>query len=183
MVNDVITTLASAVLAANVAIVLFLLLLLHSRLTGKESGVLKIALKKINEYGVRIAFVVALVSTAGSLFLSEVAGFVPCVLCWYQRVLMYPLVFITGAAIVAGDRNIRRFVLPMSVVGVFTSAYHYYLQNNPNPLVPCSTIGFSVSCSERYSTTFGFITIPYMAFTGFVAITLLIYFTNAKVGK
>ncbi len=131
--------------------------------------------KFLQKKGVLISFAVSLLATVGSLFLSEVAKFTPCLLCWYQRILMYPLVIILGVALFKKTRDVAYYVLPLSVVGAIIAAYHYYLQINPQALAPCSAVGVSASCTGRPFTHFGYITIPWMAFSAFVVISLSMF--------
>ena len=119
----------------------------------------------------RMAFSVAAVSTAGSLWFSEVGGFPPCELCWYQRIAMYPLVVILGAAAWRGDPDPRWRVLPMSVTGLGLSAYHYQLQLYPDQGSSCDV---AAPCTQQWVDEFGFVSIPFMAFCGFVAVTVLV---------
>jgi disulfide bond formation protein DsbB len=119
------------------------------------------------------AFMVALTATAGSLFYSEIAGFTPCVLCWYQRILMYPQVLLFGAALWKSEERITDYITVMSVVGAFIAGYHYLLQIGVLPELPCSAVGFSVSCAQVFTMSLGYITIPLMAFTAFLIIILL----------
>lgn len=121
------------------------------------------------------AFIVALTAMLGSLYFSEVSGFAPCKLCWFQRVFMYPLPFILLVAQITIDKKIWKYILPLSLTGVLFSSYHYYLQRAANPLSPCSTIGFSVSCSDRFFMHYNYITIPWMALSAFVLITIAMY--------
>ena len=130
----------------------------------------------------KAGFVIALTATLGSLYLSDVRGFTPCLLCWYQRIFMYPLLFIFGTALVKKLKGAENFVLPLSITGAAIAAYHYYLQITPDPLVPCSTVGFSVSCSDRFVTSYGYITIPWMALSAFGLITILMLI-KARVKK
>ncbi|MHB8893193.1 MAG: disulfide bond formation protein B, partial [Candidatus Limnocylindrales bacterium] len=74
-----------------------------------------------------IAWAQALVATSGSLFLSEVLGYPPCVLCWYQRIAMYPLVAIIAVAILRRDARLHLYVLPLSLVGLAIALYHNLL--------------------------------------------------------
>lgn len=128
------------------------------------------------------AFLVALTAMTGSLYFSEIALFEPCKLCWFQRILMYPQVFILGSSIYYKIKDIWKVELPLVVIGLLLSGYHYYLQLNPNPLASCGTVGFSVSCSEKFLTYFGYITIPWMSFSAFVMI-LILMIINKHVGK
>lgn len=120
-----------------------------------------------------LAFLVALTATAGSLYLSEVAGFIPCTLCWYQRIAMYPLVLVLGIAAWRGDMAIRRYVVPVAVIGALIAAYHVALQRLPS--LPSGSCSLDAPCTAIYVERFGFVTIPVMALVAFLAIlTLLI---------
>ncbi len=124
----------------------------------------------------RLAFSVAAVSTAGSLWFSEVGDFVPCQLCWYQRIAMYPLVVVLGAATWRGDPDPRWRVLPFSVVGLLVSAYHYQLQLFPDQGSSCDV---TAPCTQRWVEEFGFVSIPFMALCGFAAVTTLVLAAGA----
>ncbi|WP_153732255.1 disulfide oxidoreductase [Sporosarcina obsidiansis] len=118
------------------------------------------------------AWIVSLVAMMGSLFFSEQMGFVPCTLCWYQRIVMYPLVFLLGIAFYRNDRDIYRYVLPMSVIGIMVSGYHYALQKIPS-LNEFSVCANGVPCSGEYINWLGFITIPFLSFMAFSIITIM----------
>ena len=124
----------------------------------------------------RMAFSVAAVSTVGSLWFSEVGGFLPCELCWYQRIAMYPLVVILGAAAWRGDPDPRWRVLPMSLVGMALSAYHYQLQLFPDQGSSCD---IAAPCTQQWVDEFGFVSIPFMAFCGFAVVTALVLAAGA----
>lgn len=135
------------------------------------------ALERIGKSAVLVSFIVALVATLGSLLYSEVIGYEPCKLCWFQRIFMYPEVIILGillwkrgeARTAAVDESIV-----LSAIGAVIAGYHYLLQAGIAPALPCSATGYSVSCSERFVMSFGYITIPLMTFTAFVLIALLL---------
>lgn len=120
-----------------------------------------------------LAWVVSLVATLGSLWFSEVRGFVPCTLCWYQRILMYPLVIQLGIAAWRADPRVIRYVLPLSALGTLIAAYHVLVQKIPG-------FGFAtacrsgVPCNVQYIDWFGFVTIPVLSLTAFVLITLML---------
>jgi disulfide bond formation protein DsbB len=105
----------------------------------------------------------------GSLYYSEIVGFVPCTLCWYQRILMYPITILALVGIVTRDDHLSNYVLPLSLVGMGLSSYHYLIQLGVVPHSPVCSVG--VPCDLRYVSYLGFITIPLMALTGFVMIT------------
>jgi disulfide bond formation protein DsbB len=118
-----------------------------------------------------LAWIAAIIATLGSLYFSEVRHFIPCTLCWYQRIFMYPLAIILGIAIYRNDNSIYRYVLPLSIIGMVISAYHTVLQKIPylQQFEMCTT---GVPCSKDYLNWLGFITIPLMAFIAFTVITI-----------
>ena len=118
------------------------------------------------------AWIVSIIAMTGSLFFSEKMGFIPCTLCWYQRILMYPLVIFLGIAFYRNDRDIYKYILPMSVIGIVISGYHYALQKIPS-LHEFSTCTNGVPCSGQYINWLGFITIPFLAFIAFTFITVM----------
>src|SRR6185295_8265956 len=91
------------------------------------------------QYGAYLALVPALTAMLGSLYYSEIAGFIPCTLCWYQRILMYPLVVIILVGILKQDEYLPNYVLPFSIIGMGVSTYHYLIELGflPHPAV-CS---------------------------------------------
>ncbi|HSL58067.1 MAG TPA: disulfide oxidoreductase [Acidimicrobiales bacterium] len=117
------------------------------------------------------AFAVAATATLGSLYYSEVEGLVPCEYCWYQRIAMYPLAVILGIAAVRGDTSIRRYAIPVAAIGLAISAYHYQLEWFPDQSSSCSAL---VPCNVRYFEQFGFVSLAFMALTGFAAIIALL---------
>ncbi len=122
-------------------------------------------------YAVVAAWVVAFVAMAGSLWFSEVRFFVPCTLCWYQRILMYPLVLILGVAAFRGDRRVGIYALPLSLLGIVVSSYHLLEQWIPG-FGAAGLCRSGVPCSGRYIEWLGFITIPALAWTAFVLISV-----------
>ncbi|OOE10675.1 disulfide oxidoreductase [Fictibacillus arsenicus] len=118
-----------------------------------------------------IAWLASVIATLGSLFFSEVLHFVPCTFCWYQRILMYPMVILLGIAFYHRDLSINRYILPLSILGAFVSGYHYALQKIP-ALKAFETCSSGVPCSGLYINWLGFITIPLLALIGFIIITI-----------
>ena len=126
------------------------------------------------KYGLYLAWLVALTATLGSLYFSEIREFVPCELCWIQRIFMYPLAIILGIAVFTDDRAVRKYVLPLTIIGGIVSLYHYLVQKVPGfaEIQPCAQ---GVPCSGQYINWFGFITIPFLALTAFTLITILMW--------
>lgn len=122
-----------------------------------------------------LTWILSLVATLGSLFYSEVLHLPPCVLCWYQRIIIYPQVVILLIAILNNDKKVYRYLLPLNFIGFAISLYHnlLYYKVIPDTISPCST---GVSCTTRYLSFFGFVTIPLQSLIAFcVIITLLLY--------
>lgn len=137
---------------------------------ASETKVSRVAFNSAIPYAV---WLLALVSAAGSLFFSEVMDLPPCVLCWYQRIAMYPLVVIIGIGILTSDKSWRLYSLPLALAGLAIAAYHnlIYYGVIPESLTPCTQ---GVSCSERQIEWLGFITIPLMGLASFLVMTLLL---------
>lgn len=124
----------------------------------------------LEDYGGWVAFVIALVATLGSLYYSEVAGFIPCRLCWYQRIMMYPLVLITLVGALRRDDYLPSYVLPLSIIGMGISTYHYLMEKGVFPA--SNTCAADVPCNISYVNYFGFVNIALMALIAFTLITL-----------
>ena len=146
--------------------------------TTKKEIVKKSRLNDILPY---VAWIIALLATVGSLFFSEVMELPPCVLCWYQRIAMYPLVLIIATGIVLKDKRLKIYSLPLCLIGLAISIYHNLLYYGiiPESITPCTE---GISCTSRQIEWLGFITIPLLALAAFVsvAICLVIYKTKDK---
>src|SRR5579884_1100964 len=116
-----------------------------------------------------LALIQAIVATSGSLYFSEIAHFPPCVLCWYQRVCMYPQVVLFFVGILKKDKWLPYYVLPLSIVGLCISIYHnlLYYKIIPEALAPCVN---GVSCTTKFIEWFGFVTIPFLSMCAFIII-------------
>lgn len=111
----------------------------------------------------------SILATLGSLYFSEIAGFPPCILCWYQRICMYPLVAVLTVGILRRDRGTPYFALPLALAGLGISAYHnlLYWKIIPEADAPCR---LGVSCTTRFIEWLGFVTIPFLSFVAFTVI-------------
>lgn len=120
------------------------------------------------------AWVQACVATLGSLYFSEVMDLTPCVLCWYQRILMYPLAVVLAVGILRRDSGVYLYVLPLSLLGAGISVYHnlLYFGVLPESVQPCV---LGISCTTKQIEWLGFITIPLMALTAFVVINACMF--------
>ncbi|MCK9485995.1 MAG: disulfide bond formation protein B [Dehalococcoidia bacterium] len=121
-------------------------------------------------YGRWMAFAVAAVAVATSLYYSESAGFVPCDFCWYQRIAMYPLALVLLVGAVTRDPGVTKYAVPLAGIGLLLSLYHYQLQLFPEQSTVCTS---GVPCTARYVEQFGFVSIPFMAGCAFLAVLAL----------
>ncbi|MRX71567.1 disulfide bond formation protein B [Bacillus lacus] len=140
--------------------------------------------KKVENY-MFIAWAASFISTIGSLYLSEVLGYIPCDLCWYQRIFMYPLVILLGIAIFKKDEKAAVYSLALSAVGGLISMYHYGIQKLPFLAERSVSCGI-VPCTGDYLNWLGFITIPLLALAGFAIVfimSVLIIRTTKKEGN
>jgi disulfide bond formation protein DsbB len=169
MTHGVVTTLAVLGLVGQALVVVLVLLLLavRDRLRALLWG-----------YELWAAFVVAAVATGGSLFLSQVAGFVPCELCWFQRICMYPLSILTLFLAWHGDNRTTRYLLPFPVIGGCVSIYHILVENHVVATPAACQVG--AGCTVKWIDYFGYMTIPTLALTGFVLLTIFLGLAAAE---
>jgi len=119
------------------------------------------------------AWLVAAISTLGSLFFSEVMDLIPCVLCWYQRIFMFPLAIILLVGLFPLDKKVATYALPIAIIGLFFTMYHCLLFFGfiPEVLQPC---GQGISCADDSMELFGFLPIPLLSLTSFLIIIMLL---------
>lgn len=129
-----------------------------------------------------VAWLTATVSTLGALFLGEVMGYVPCQLCWYQRIAMFPLVLVLGAGLFPLDPRVVRYTLPLALAGLGLALFHLALTAGwiPENLKPCQQ---GVPCSNIPVVWFGFVTIPLLSVLSFSFITGLLLAAHLKGSK
>ena len=123
------------------------------------------------------------VSTTITLFFSSVLEYEPCVLCWYQRICLFPMIFILAAGLFpAFDKSVIKYALPLSIAGGLTAFYHTLLYAGiiPESIPPCSK---GVSCTEKYIELFGFVSIPMLSFIAFSTLVALLVFLKRRTSK
>ena len=135
-----------------------------------RKGALGALYDDIKKNGLWLAFAIALIATLGSLFYSEIAHYTPCKLCWFQRILMYPLTITTLIAAIRKDRDAWHYIIPPAIIGGAVAVGHYFLQVH-NYTGVCAAGG--VDCAQNYSFYAGFVSIPFMALVAFTIITLM----------
>ncbi|OGD86126.1 hypothetical protein A2164_03910 [Candidatus Curtissbacteria bacterium RBG_13_35_7] len=125
----------------------------------------------ISKYALYLAFIQAWLAVLGSLYYSEIQKLPPCLLCWYQRIFMYPLAVIFAVAIIRRDKNVPYYALPLSIIGALIALYHYIIQMTT--LSNALTCTATEPCELIQVSLFGFITIPLLSFLGFLFISIL----------
>jgi disulfide bond formation protein DsbB len=121
-----------------------------------------------------IALLAAMIATGGSLFFSEVLGWIPCELCWYQRILMYPLTVIISVGILRNDRKMYLYALPLAITGMGVALYHYLVVMMIIPPPACSG---AMPCAFDYINIPGalsFIKVPFLALVAFTIISIML---------
>ncbi len=145
------------------------------------SGIAKKQLHFLVDWFLVIGFIISVLGTVGSLFLSFVMKLPPCDLCWYQRIFLFPQVILWFVAWRYNDRLATKYLLPMSIAGGIIALYHIGIQEFPAStphLIPCSISG--PSCGEKFINEFGYITIPVMSLTVFLYLSLISFLGNIK---
>ena len=129
-----------------------------------------------------LCWLVSSVSAMGSLFFSYVMEFAPCVLCWYQRIFLFPLVIILAVGLFPIDKSVVKYALPLAIAGWLTAAYHNLLYAGiiPESIQPCSQ---GVSCTEEYINLFGFLSIPMLSLLSFSTIIALLIILKMRTTK
>ncbi|MCX7180874.1 MAG: disulfide bond formation protein B [Proteobacteria bacterium] len=128
------------------------------------------------------AWLVATASTLGALFLGEVMGYTPCILCWYQRIAMFPLVLVLTAGLFPFDLRVVRYALPLALAGWGVALFHLALIAGwiPENIKPCQQ---GVPCSDLNAVWFGFVSIPLLSVASFSLIAGLLVATHFKGSK
>jgi disulfide bond formation protein DsbB len=134
----------------------------------------------MKKYLLIIALVQAIIAMLGSLYFSEIEHYIPCVLCWYQRICMYPLVPIILVGLWENNPGIYKYVLPLGLVGWGIAFYHNLLYYNfiPESVYSCTN---GISCTTKYIEWFGFVTIPLLSLVAFTVIIIsMIFYARSK---
>ncbi|HZO97905.1 MAG TPA: disulfide bond formation protein B [Gaiellaceae bacterium] len=119
-------------------------------------------------YELWAVFGVAALGTGGSLFFSEVAGYVPCELCWYERICLYPLTPVALLAALAVDFRVARYLLPLPLVGAGIAVYHLLVEEGVVSQTQACLASAPGGCATKWIDEFGFVTIPTLALTSFL---------------
>jgi hypothetical protein len=129
-------------------------------------------LHHLSESAVALAALVATTAALGSLYFSEVQNLTPCRLCWFQRICMYPLALVLVIGAWRRDRGVRWYAVPLAVVGLVISSYHYLIEWNPS--LEAGECDLTAPCTVPYFRGFGFASLAFMAMCGFAAVLALL---------
>jgi disulfide bond formation protein DsbB len=160
-------------LAADAVVVVVALLAVAALVSARGRRLWRSVARALGPQGVLLAWIVALVTTAGSLYYSEHLGFIPCELCWYQRIAMYPLAVILGVGWLRRDRKVWITALPFVVVGAPLSLYHWLVERVPS-FAESSSCSLVAPCSTPYFEKLGFVTLAWMCMSSFLLIGSLL---------
>jgi disulfide bond formation protein DsbB len=159
-------------LLALVSLVLAVALAIYRLVKGPEAS------RLLDGKSIWFAWLVATVATVGSLIYSEVLHFIPCRLCWFQRIAMYPMSVILFVGAIRREAVVKYYALPLSLGGALISIWHYTTQMFPS--LEGGSCDPTNPCSARYVEMFGFVSIPFMAGAGFILISVLLAFYVRK---
>ena len=128
------------------------------------------------------AWLIAALGTLGALFMSEIMGFEPCVLCWWQRIFMFPLVLILALGLFPFDPKVVRYALPLALTGLLIAGFHVLLTMGiiPESLAPCRQ---GIPCKAIQIEWFGFVTIPLLSFLAFLTVNGLLLASAIRTSK
>jgi disulfide bond formation protein DsbB len=176
-VQAVTTFLSSGIVLMNI-ISLGLIVVLLAHLIGSTSSTIKRVFSFVSRHGLFISFIIAFGATAASLFYSIVAGFLPCELCWWQRMFLFPQTLIFAIAWYRSwmhrvfDGAVFLYSLGLSAIGGAIALFHYYgSMFNTNLLAACEVGG--ISCAKQYFLSFGYINIPFMSLSTFLLLGVI----------
>lgn len=171
LTQTITTIVAFGTVITQIAIIIGIYILISKKFPG--------VIVFVQNKAVLLSFLIVLGATLGSFYYSNIAGFQPCVLCWWQRVFLISQLPLLAMALRKKDQLILRYTLLLSGIGAIIAVYHSYIQYGGAEIIPCGTDINSVSCAVRYVFAFNYITIPLMSLTTF-ALLIVIGFIHRK---
>jgi disulfide bond formation protein DsbB len=175
--RDVTLLFAMLGVVAEAGVALAVMVVIGGRWSRRLAGWRDSLLDLFGPTALQLALGVALVATIGSLYLSEIANFPPCRLCWYQRIAMYPLVPVLAVAVWRRDAGVRFYAIPLALIGGLISTYHVVLERFPT--LESGVCEATNPCTLIWVRRFGYLTIPTMAFSAFALIAVLLLAAGA----
>lgn len=175
--REVTLLLAMLAVVAEAGVAVAVILVVGGRWSTRLAGWRDSLVELFGPVALHLALGVALVATLGSLYLSEIANFPPCRLCWYQRIAMYPLVPILAVAVWRRDAGVRFYAIPLALIGGLISTYHVLLERYPS--LESGVCEATNPCTLIWVRRFGYLTIPTMALSAFALIAVLLLTAGA----
>jgi disulfide bond formation protein DsbB len=160
----------------SVALLAGTVVVLVARMLHLRSAPARTIISAFAPWALPLAAAVTTTCALGSLYFSEIVNYKPCLMCWYQRTMMYPLAVILIVAALTQDKRVWRYATPLAAIGITISTYHWFLERFPN--LDAGVCDIEVPCEFVWFENFGFVTLPFMAFTGFLAV--LVFTTLPK---
>lgn len=170
-------------ISSHVFLLLLLAYFLYTKILNRKIKIIENKLNLLKNKALQLALLVSITATSGSLFFSEILGYEPCKLCWFQRILMYPQVVIFSVALLKNKKDVAEYTLSLSLIGAFIASYHYlttkFSASVPNSISNfCSTT--EASCLIQYLSEYGYVNIPMMSLTAFALLILFSYLSKLK---
>lgn len=180
MINTVINLIALAILVGDIFIVIFIFSLILKYLG--YSAIYNSMVKFARNHSYHVVFAITFAGLLGSLFMSEIAKYPPCTLCWYQRIAIYPQPLLLYVSFLRSEKVLTPYLIVLNVIGALIAIYHIIIQYLPQyALVPCHT--GNISCTTVQLVYYGFITIPVMSLTAFLLNIIFLKLGSVKVGR
>ena len=162
----------------SVALLAGTLVVLIARMFYTRSTTARTIVSAFAPCALPLAAAVTTTCALGSLYFSEIVHYKPCKMCWYQRTMMYPLAVILIIAAIKKDKGIWRYATPLAAIGITVSTYHWFLERFPN--LDAGVCDVEVPCEFVWFEHFGFVTLPFMALTGFLAVLVFTTLPNTQ---
>ena len=162
----------------SVALLVGTIVVLVARVFYSRSTSARTIVSAFAPWALPLAAAVTTTCALGSLYFSEIVNYKPCLMCWYQRTMMYPLAVILIVAALTKDKRFWRYATPLAAIGITVSTYHWFLERFPN--LDAGVCDVEVPCEFVWFENFGFVTLPFMAFTGFLAVLVFTTLPNKQ---
>ncbi len=162
----------------SVALLIGTLIILKARIFAKHFSIARAILDGFAPYARPLATAVTTTCMLGSLYFSEIVHYKPCKLCWYQRTMMYPLAILLIISVIIKDKKVWRYAVPLASIGITISTYHWLLERIHS--LDTGVCDVEVPCEFVWFQHFGFVTLPFMALTGFLAVLVFTTLPNTQ---
>lgn len=170
MIEIIQTSLPYGAVISHVVLVILVAAVIFRKSWGKD------IFSFVGRYSIPLGLLASVSAILGSLFYSELVGYEPCVLCWWQRLFIYPQAVLFGVAVWAKNKSVFLYSVPLSILGGIVALYHSYVYMGGESILPCTALGGA--CSKVYVMEFGYITIPSLSLTIIVYLLVLAWINH-----